>query len=161
MRKIRSLRERFNEKVDRSESSGPCWEWTAFRDKNGYGRIGLGGREDGVGFAHRVAWMLFRGEIPAGKLVLHKCDNPPCVRPSHLFTGTDSDNAFDRSKKGRNRDQFGQKNNLSKIEKEEHIREIRRRVAMGESQVSIGKIFGVSQSAVSKIVRRKRWGHVK
>lgn len=75
-----------------------CWEWKRTCDRDGYGRINFNGRE---GRTHRAAWLLVKGEIPAGLQVLHRCDNPPCVNPSHLFLGTSLDNNRDCKAKGR------------------------------------------------------------
>ena len=87
----------FWSKVDRS---GECWIWTGDKMPRGYGRVRRRDRTY-VG-AHRVAWEIVKGPIPAGLHVCHRCDNPPCVRPDHLFVGTASDNARDRDAKGRN-----------------------------------------------------------
>lgn len=89
------------------EKTDGCWLWTGNRDKDGYGFFQWQLRNaDGVKKihsrkAHRYSWTLHCGEIPAGLSVLHHCDNPPCVRPDHLFTGTKLDNNHDRSVKGR------------------------------------------------------------
>lgn len=77
-----------------------CWEWQDSKCDFGYGFFGIKGK---IFRAHRVSFLIFRGEIPNGLCVLHKCDNPKCVRPSHLFLGTRSDNVMDMIKKGRNR----------------------------------------------------------
>lgn len=100
----RPLAERFWEKVDRDgpvsrEELGRCWIWTAARNVHGYGKIGVPGSV--IVGAHRVAWGLERGPIPAGLWVLHRCDNPPCVRIDHLFLGTALDNNRDSASKGR------------------------------------------------------------
>src|SRR5689334_12116829 len=92
-----TLVDRFWEKVHRTET---CWEWKGSRSKPmGYGRITT--RNGSVELAHRISWMLFRGDIPTGQYVLHHCDNPPCVNPEHLFLGTYSDNNLDMAHKGR------------------------------------------------------------
>ena len=92
----RPLRERL---LERREIDGECWLWTGPQTRDGYGVITVGrGRQYRV---HRVAYETFVGPIPAGMLVCHRCDVPTCFRPEHLFTGTYSDNAIDRDRKGR------------------------------------------------------------
>lgn len=84
-----------------------CWIWTARRNALGYGTVKFNvappheAPEWRTLLAHRAAWMLFRGEIPEGMLVCHHCDNPACIRPDHLYLGTNADNAADRDAKGR------------------------------------------------------------
>lgn len=95
--------ERFWEHVDRR---GPdeCWPWLGKGNGDGYGRIGIGSRADKSGrdiAAHRFAWELEYGPIPAGMNVCHRCDNPPCTNPWHLFLGTQTDNLADMVSKGR------------------------------------------------------------
>jgi hypothetical protein len=88
---------RFMRFVSKEPTSG-CWLWTGSVSPKGYG--GFGGGTYGKR-AHRVSWRLFRGTIPDGFDVCHKCDTPPCVNPDHLFVGTRSDNMYDCSRKGR------------------------------------------------------------
>lgn len=95
-----TLGTRFWKKVAAPDSAG-CWNWTAFLDTDGYGHIRLGGRGTPQRPAHRVAWQLFNGPVPEGLLICHKCDNPRCVNPSHLFLGTHADNLQDMTDKGR------------------------------------------------------------
>lgn len=108
---------RFWAKVDKNGPivpgmTTPCWLWTGAR-AGGYGKVYVGGRSGGMVGAHRVAWEVLVGPIPDGLRVLHRCDNPPCVRAdpdpalSHLFIGTQSDNLRDMAAKGRNPGCFG------------------------------------------------------
>lgn len=81
--------------------SDGCWEWGGYKNATNYGFTRVGGRGSKGVLAHRLSWQLHFGEIPEGMHVCHKCDNPPCVRPDHLFLGTNLDNIKDRIKKGR------------------------------------------------------------
>jgi len=92
------IEQRFWSKVDPLYADKSCWNWIGVTDKNGYGQIRLNGR---LTQAHRFSWELWRWIIPHGICVLHKCDNPSCVRPGHLFLGTKSDNTRDAISKGR------------------------------------------------------------
>ncbi len=94
----RTDKQRFFEKVEQPATGAACWTWIGSRNTQGYGNFFFGARVDK---AHRAAWMLFRGEIPADLCVLHRCDNPRCVNPEHLFLGTKDDNNQDKMRKGR------------------------------------------------------------
>lgn len=130
---------------------GPCLEWQGVRDKDGYGRI-KGGKLK----AHRVAYEEAFGPIPVGQLVLHKCDNPPCCRPSHLFLGSHADNVHDMERKGRDRHPAGEDNGMAKLTMENVI-DIRTRLRSGETGRVLAADFGVSEGLISKIRHGKRW----
>ena len=98
---MNAKRRRFMAKVEKSDG---CWEWTAAKLKKGYGKFSKG--RDGWELAHRASWRLKHGQIPQGMQVLHRCDNPSCVRPSHLFLGVARDNTHDMIRKGRARFHF-------------------------------------------------------
>lgn len=150
---------RFWDKVDKS---GACWTWTACRDACGYGQFYIG-RAAAVRRrterAHRQAWKLSRGSIPYGLHVLHRCDNPACVNPSHLFLGTHRDNMDDMHAKGRGRKAHGERYPQAKL-REQDIRDIRAKYAIGYSQRAIGQAYGVSHATVGRIVLGQRWAHV-
>lgn len=140
-------------KVEKTDS---CWLWRGEITKDGYGRTGA--KKDGsTRGAHRIAWELTNGPIPDGLFVLHKCDNPPCVRPEHLFLGTQADNRRDCVAKGRQpRGSAARKSSLT----EEDVVEIRQRHESGETATSLGACFGVTRANIGYIVKRKTWTHV-
>ncbi len=82
------------------EPNSGCWLWTGSLTSGGYGCCWWDGKQTN---AHRFSWLAYRGEIPSGQLVLHKCDMPSCVNPDHLFLGTAADNMRDMVAKGRKR----------------------------------------------------------
>lgn len=92
----RTIAERFWSKANKTET---CWLWTGFTVR-GYGRFAVSTKRPAEK-AHRFAWELTHGPVPAGMHVLHRCDVPGCVRPSHLFLGTHADNMADAKQKGR------------------------------------------------------------
>ena len=151
------LAKRFWAKVDKSTNKD-CWDWGGAVGINGYGRISRG---DGTGkdsFAHRVSWEIHCGPIPEGMYVLHKCDNPSCVNPAHLFLGTMADNAKDKVRKGRST--FGEKNINAKLTEKEVI-EIRQLYATGEyTHEKLSEQFGVSRVMIGYIVKGRNWKHV-
>lgn len=140
-----SVSQRFWDKVLFGDG---CWEWTASKCSGGYGNFYY---ENGYIGSHKASWSISNGPIPEGLCVCHRCDNPACVRPSHLFLGSISDNAKDRDSKGRgNRPQLPVRAKLSP----DQVREIS--TAEG-SQRDIASRFGVSQPCVSLIKRGLRW----
>lgn len=86
--------------IDAADSTDNCWEWNRARDGAGYGLVGFEGKRWRV---HRLVYHMLIEEIPDGYVICHRCDNPPCFRPSHLFHGTYADNNRDKMSKGRHR----------------------------------------------------------
>lgn len=142
---------RFWSKVKKSEH---CWEWAGCRNRDGYGRFSVGLDEIR---AHRFSWELANGNIPEGLCVLHRCDNPPCVNPDHLFLGTVQDNAIDAISKGRARIPvlFGKSNPAARLTaaKVRKMRSLRNSRTMR----SLAAEFGVCPATVYKIVSQKTW----
>lgn len=144
--------ERFWAKVDKS---GECWEWTGTRQYSGYGVLRIHGKSIR---AHRFAWELENGPIPPGMVVMHICDNPRCVRHSHLKLGTQIENVGDRGSK--NRQSRGATNSRAKLT-EADVTEIRRRFAHEHiTKESLAADYGVDGSTIGAIVLRKTWRHV-
>lgn len=132
-----------------------CVEWPKYKKPSGYGQIMLGpkGQRRCVR-AHRWVWEQIHGPIPAGLCVLHRCDNRACVNPQHLFLGTQLDNIADKVAK--DRQQKGERVPNARL-REQDVRTIRSSVA---SQRELAKHFGVDQSTISDVVRRKHWRHI-
>lgn len=150
------LPERFWQKVDKL-SPDDCWEWKGGKSPQGYGVIAVNQRGQ---IASRVSYEMHFGSIPDGLCVLHKCDNPSCVNPAHLFLGTNSDNVADREAKGRNKPRYGAENGMAELTNDRVI-DIRERFAKGERQVDLAKDHGVTRGTIWKIVHHRIWRHVK
>lgn len=153
---------RFWSKVNK-KSDFECWEWMAYKNKEGYGKFKVGGKKGTAVGAHRIAFELTNGLIKQeeGKpriLVCHKCDNPPCCNPNHLFLGTDQDNVNDREKKGRNKIPMlkGADHGNAKLT-EDQVRTIFHSNLKGKQ---LSKIFKVSQGLISSIRHRSCWKHL-
>jgi hypothetical protein len=151
--RTRPLIDRFWEKIDKG---GDCWLWTGSLNGNGYGQI-----KHGVGrprLAHRIAWELAHGPIPPGVAVLHRCDNPACVRHGHLFLGTQLDNVADMLTK--RRQAHGRSFPHAKLS-DSAARSIRERYAAGgTTHRALAAEFGVDRSQVSLAIGRQSWKHV-
>jgi hypothetical protein len=140
------------------DASGECWRWTGPKSWNGYGRLFWQGK---MRRAHRLMWELVNGEIPAGMLVCHRCDNPECTKPEHLFLGTHKDNAQDRNSKGRERKIDGERHHARRLSADD-VRAIRSSYAAGAvTQDDLAAQYGVIQQQISLIVSRRRWASVK
>lgn len=147
--------QRFWTKVARGEG---CWEWTgAICPTTGYGDFSAGGAGSNVG-AHRASYELNIGPIPPGLFVLHRCDNRRCVRPDHLFLGTQRDNVRDMIAKGRAAKQQlkGEKHPSAKLT-EADVLAIR---SSTEDRRTLAEKYGISPATVSDIWRRFTWSHL-
>lgn len=163
--------ERFWRKVDKS---GDCWIWLAGKDRKGYGKFSLGGKYDANGnrrntmvSAHRISYELAHGAIPEhddfhGMCVLHRCDNPGCVNPDHLFLGTNEDNVHDMLTKGRNatNPNLGSAHAMA-ILNESQVRELHSRYQSGGiTQAELATEYGVSLSTINHIMTGRLWSHL-
>jgi hypothetical protein len=147
---------------------GKCRIWIGSKDKHGYGEIQYKGKKWAT---HRLAYHLVNGSIPDGMDILHKCDNPPCCKPEHLFPGTQKDNVDDMMKKGRNGGQFekGHVNNnplkgediaISRLTERE-VLEARGRHATGKiGHKLLAKEYNMAASTMRAVLTRKTWKHI-
>lgn len=160
-------------------TEGGCWEWTGCTTDFGYGQINIGGKK---WLTHRLSYRLFVGEIPSGLKICHRCDNPPCIRPDHLFLATQKENIDDMMVKGRNMHKVcpetlarGDKNGSrtkpesvrrgEKIEwhklTDEDVIEIRRSFNEGEmSAPELAVKFNVIVQTINKVVQGYTWKHI-
>jgi hypothetical protein len=150
-----NLSKRIWGKVDKSAE---CWVWIGYKQPFGYGVINTGSRTDGsraTKLVHRVVYELEFGPIPEGGCILHKCDNPSCVKPDHLFLGTQSENVADMIAKGRKRVARGKDHPSYKLSSQKK-REICQRYSAGNvTQQKLAEEYGVNQATISKIVLGK------
>jgi hypothetical protein len=157
--------DRFFKKVRRD---GDCWMWTGAVVTNGYGQFYIGKPVS----AHRAAWLLFRGPIPSGSWVLHRCDQKRCVNPDHLYLGTARDNARDAVERGQypsgerhgsrtHLQQFarGERHGSAKL-RESDVLAIRSAFSSGAGIRSMARDYNVSEFAIHAIVYRKTWVHI-
>jgi hypothetical protein len=172
--------ERFWAHVDRSGGPDACWPYSGGSTPGGYGIFSLGSRSAGARGAHRVAYELTSGPIPEGRLVCHRCDNPPCCNPAHLFVGTYADNNRDAIAKGRAHGHYapacdlryqrgdahysrqrperlarGQRHGMAKLSSAE-VGEIRAAYRRGMG-VRLARRYGVTPSHICRIVRGEVW----
>lgn len=187
----RPLAERFWEKVNKNgpvpahcPELGPCWVWTGAPYPSGYGQINVDGK---IRRAHRVVWELTYGPLAPNKSGCHKCDNPPCVRPTHLFEGTKKENSQDCARKGRayrpmtgptvtperrargerngrathpERTARGEENGGARLTAAQ-VREIRGLyVPVRGMQAKLGRQYGVSPATIALIVQGKKWRQI-
>lgn len=137
---------------------GECFEWNMCRTKGGYPRVSFEGRQY---YAHRLCFEAYVGEIPEGCFVCHRCDNPPCINPLHLFAGTPKDNITDMDDKGRRRNVNlrGSAHGSAKLH-EDDVKCIRLLSSdYNMSYARIGALFGVGSTTVHYAVKYG-WRHI-
>jgi len=143
---------RFWNKVEK-RGDDECWPWMASLAGKGYGQIRIPGTRKNT-YSHRMAYELAHGPLPEGMFACHSCDHPKCCNPKHLFAGTAKANQSDMAKKKRST--WGERNANAKMH-EEDIRLIFVLSGRGFSQARIGKVVGLHQVQVGRILRRERW----
>ena len=143
------------------EKTNGCWKWQAGKNEAGYGTFMF--QRKNV-YAHRESYEIHFGPIPPGMCVLHKCDNPSCVNPGHLFLGTNADNTADMLEKGRWRQparnpRRGEKHPMSKLTWKQ-VDEMRRLYATGEHrQIDLARQYGISTTNTCDIIHNRTWVH--
>ena len=154
--RIERIKKRFEEKVVKKDG---CWDWNGYFDKDGYTLLHSGANHKGFKErrGHRISWLIHYGNVPEGKKVCHKCDNPRCTNPEHLFLGTTLENNQDKTKKGRGN--IGSKHGNSKLN-EYQVMEIKKLINMGVCSTRIMSDYGISRMTVSSIRLNKTWKHV-
>jgi hypothetical protein len=144
-------KERFFSHVKKTSN---CWLWTGCCNKGGYGRFSIP-TQTWTLLAHRISWEIFKGEIPKGMDVLHHCDNPPCVRPKHLYLGTDADNVRDRHQRGRDAHLYGEDSSSAKLTFKK-AQWIRKHYKFRQAKI-LAKKFGVERQTILRIVHNKTY----
>jgi HNH endonuclease len=146
-----SFKDRFWKKVHKTNT---CWVWTASTVGHGYGQISWSSAGDMIK-AHRASYILHFGPIPEDLCVCHKCDNPSCVNPTHLFLGTANDNIKDRQQKNRGakKEQMG----AAKLTQEKVIEIRKKYIPRVYSTTMLAKEYNVSQHTIFSIINNKTW----
>jgi len=145
--------DRFLNKIN-IKSKTECWVWNGGKSNYGYGHFWYNGKTYG---AHRMSYRIHNKNFPKKLFILHSCDNPSCVNPSHLFTGTHIENMRDRERKGRGdaAKRIGERNPVHKL-KDSEVKDIIKKYSSNMSQTKIAKIFKINQCHVSRIINKLR-----
>lgn len=143
-------KELFLERVVQKEG---CWGWNGHLTQNGYARFKCFGKQT---FAHVFSWMLFRGDITFKHFVCHKCDNPLCTNPDHLFLSKPAGNSADMVQK----DRQAKGNNAKSILTENEVKIIKKRLKNGETSYRISKDFSVNMSTIYSIEYGRTWKNI-
>ena len=134
-----------------------CWIWPGPKNSEGYGLL----KTKKVGYvrAHRAIYEAVYGSIPKGRLVMHKCDNPPCINPRHLFEGTVADNNHDMTRKGRGVYPRGVHHGMAKLNNS-RVRLLRSLRKKGQSISSLARQFGLAESTIVEAAQGQTWRHI-
>lgn len=154
MRKTKTLAERLRDRLTNTHDDSLCWEYTGYVDKYGYGHFRF---ESKRWLTHRASWYENFGDIPKDMYVLHKCDNPPCCNPKHLFLGTALDNTKDMISKGRMNVGKRERHRSAKLT-EAIVLQIRAEYAT--CNTSYGKLalkYNLSRSNIAAIITYRTW----
>lgn len=147
-----SLHEAFEKNISQIIPNEKCMPWEGFVLENGYGQLSFKGKRY---LAHRLSYIYYYGEIPAGVFVCHHCDTRNCVNPSHLFLGTHRENMQDMARKGRIK---GEKHPMAKMSNDNIV--LMRSLHPSMPQAKLASLFHISQTQVSDILSRKSWSHI-
>lgn len=133
-----------------------CWEWAMAVSEQGYGVAAVGQKKAS---SHRIAYAAFVADIPAGINVCHRCDNPSCCNPEHLFLGSQKDNIQDCIRKGRKADKRGERHHLSKLT-DKDVRQIRSLKGAGLLPSQVALMYPVGRWQINAIWHNQGWTHV-
>lgn len=154
LEKIEYMKKFYDQKVIRKNG---CWSWSACIDDTGYGVMALVSKKIN---AHRVSWMIHNQKIiPKGKWVLHKCDNPICSNPEHIYLGNAAQNSKDMIERGRSNIPLGEKRSHTKLKNHE-AKEIKQKLLEGIHEKELSKQFKVHVNTIRDIKMNRRWRHI-